>query len=106
MILHLTIGSPPRTSTPKAVQFCSPITPPLGKRDEAKKLGAHYAVNHASRGSPENRGSRDFIISTVDAGLDWQTILSLSSQIFRAAGDSCRRSNLNAVVDIFAYSRE
>ena len=29
-----------------------------------------------------------------------------SSQIFRAAGDSHRRSNLNAVVDIFAYSRE
>jgi hypothetical protein len=37
-------------------EICSPITPPLGKRDEAKKLGAHYAVN--SRKPRQPRKSR------------------------------------------------
>jgi len=47
------------------------------KRDEAKKLGAHQVVN--SRDSAQLgkiAGSLDFIISTVNATLDWQAMLN------------------------------
>ena len=46
------------------------------KRDEAKKLGAHHIVN--SRDSAQMNkiaGSLDFVLSTVNAPLDWKAVL-------------------------------
>lgn len=46
------------------------------KRDEAMKLGAHNVVNSRdSNAMSQLAGSLDYIISTVNVPLDWQTIL-------------------------------
>lgn len=52
------------------------FTSSAAKREEAQRLGAHRCVD--SRSSAEMAkiaGSLDFILSTVDVALDWQTIL-------------------------------
>jgi uncharacterized zinc-type alcohol dehydrogenase-like protein len=46
------------------------------KRDEAMRLGAHRAVSSRDSESMKSlKGSLDFILSTVDANLDWPSIL-------------------------------
>ncbi len=52
------------------------FTSSASKRDEAVRLGAHRAVSSKDAEAMKSiRGSLDFIISTVDATLDWQAIL-------------------------------
>lgn len=47
-----------------------------GKRDEAVRLGAHRAVSSRDVEAMKGlRGSLDFILSTVDANLDWPGII-------------------------------
>jgi len=56
------------------------FTSSAAKREEAQRLGAHRCVD--SRSSDEMKkiaGSLDFIISTVDVPLDWDTILGALS---------------------------
>ena len=46
------------------------------KRDEALRMGAHQAVSSRdSEAMKKLRGSLDFVLSTVDANLDWSSIL-------------------------------
>jgi uncharacterized zinc-type alcohol dehydrogenase-like protein len=52
------------------------FTSSSGKRDEALKMGAHRTVSSRdAEGMKALRGSFDFIISTVDANLEWPAIL-------------------------------
>jgi uncharacterized zinc-type alcohol dehydrogenase-like protein len=53
------------------------FTSSAGKADEARKLGAHRIVDtHSAEGLAKVAGSFDFIISTVDASLDWSAYLN------------------------------
>lgn len=48
------------------------------KRDEAMKMGAHHVINSKDPGQMKKiAGSLDFIISTVNAPMDWDTIIGL-----------------------------
>lgn len=48
-----------------------------GKREQAAKLGAHHAVNSRDSGQMKKiAGSLDFVLSTVNATLDWKAILA------------------------------
>lgn len=50
------------------------------KRDEAMKMGAHYVVNSKDAGQMKKiASSLDFIISTVNAPMDWNTIIGALS---------------------------
>ncbi len=50
------------------------------KCDEAMKMGAHYVINSKDAGQMKKiAGSLDFIISTVNAPMDWNTIIGALS---------------------------
>jgi len=47
------------------------------KRDEAMRLGAHAVVNSRDSGQMKRlSGSLDFILSTVNASLDWEAVIA------------------------------
>ncbi|MCD6052738.1 MAG: ahr [Verrucomicrobia bacterium] len=50
------------------------------KRDEAMKMGAHHVINSKDAAQMKKiAGSLDFIISTVNAPMDWNTIIGALS---------------------------
>jgi len=53
------------------------FTSSAAKGDEAQQMGAHFVVNSKSDSELENvTGKFDFIISTVDANLNWPAFLN------------------------------
>jgi uncharacterized zinc-type alcohol dehydrogenase-like protein len=53
------------------------FTSSASKADEARKMGAHHIVDtHSAEGLAKVAGSFDFIISTVNANLDWPAYLN------------------------------
>jgi uncharacterized zinc-type alcohol dehydrogenase-like protein len=53
------------------------FTSSAGKADEAKKMGAHHIIDtHSAEGLAKAAGSFDFILSTVNASLDWPAYLN------------------------------
>jgi uncharacterized zinc-type alcohol dehydrogenase-like protein len=52
------------------------FTSSASKADEAKQMGAHHIIDtHSKEGLAKAAGSFDFIISTVNANLDWPAYL-------------------------------
>jgi uncharacterized zinc-type alcohol dehydrogenase-like protein len=48
-----------------------------GKAAEAKKLGAHRTIDtHSESGLKDAKGTFDFVLSTVTAGIDWNAYVS------------------------------
>ena len=53
------------------------FTSSAGKADEARKLGAHHIIDsHSAEGLTKAAGTFDFILSTVNASLDWPAYLN------------------------------
>jgi uncharacterized zinc-type alcohol dehydrogenase-like protein len=53
------------------------FTSSAGKADEAKSMGAHRIIDtHSAEGLKKAAGSFDFILSTVNASLDWPAYLN------------------------------
>jgi uncharacterized zinc-type alcohol dehydrogenase-like protein len=53
------------------------FTSSASKADEARSMGAHHVINsHAKEELSKAAGSFDFLISTVNANLDWQAYLA------------------------------
>ncbi len=68
----------------KALQFANKwgcdvtaFTSSASKADEARQMGAHHVIDtHSKEGLAKAAGSFDFIISTVNANLDWPAYLA------------------------------
>ena len=53
------------------------FTSSAGKADEARKMGAHHVIDtHSKEQLSRAAGTLDFILSTVNANLDWDAYLS------------------------------